>query len=66
MLPVVKSIINDAEMTRHFAKEMSLTLPASSASHFPKLFETLQNVINDDRKIGIEGYGISMTTLEEV
>lgn len=63
----LKKSINDVQLVRYFGKEMSFLLPVTSASQFTVLFSQLdQHVNNPDDNIGIEGYGISMTTLEEV
>ncbi|CAL4074301.1 unnamed protein product, partial [Meganyctiphanes norvegica] len=64
---IVKSVIQDAEFARHYGKELSFILPANSSESFTKLFELLDKNIGDlSDNVGIEGYGVSMTTLEEV
>nr|XP_053640030.1 cholesterol transporter ABCA5-like [Cherax quadricarinatus] len=46
---------------------ISYILPAESAKQFPSLFNQLdQHITVAERNLGIESYGISMTTLEEV
>ncbi|KAK3894585.1 hypothetical protein Pcinc_001659 [Petrolisthes cinctipes] len=63
----LKKTIQDVQLMRYFGKEMSFLLPVTSANHFTELFSQLDKHINNtEDNIGIEGYGISMTTLEEV
>ncbi|KAK7058690.1 hypothetical protein SK128_024720, partial [Halocaridina rubra] len=46
---------------------MSYILPSESAKDFPSLFTLLdKHIRKGEETVGIEGYGISMTTLEEV
>ena len=64
---MVQNIIPEAEVARHYGKEMSFILPAESSSSFQNLFEILDKQISGiEKNVGIEGYGVSMTTLEEV
>lgn len=64
---VLQDIIKEAQLARHYGKEMSFILPSDSVSAFPDLFSLLdQHIKKEVETVGIEGYGISMTTLEEV
>ena len=55
--------VTDARPLSSSGSEMSFQLPFQAVSYFPRLFEELEY---NDRKLGINSYGISMTTLEEV
>ncbi|XP_068227005.1 cholesterol transporter ABCA5-like [Palaemon carinicauda] len=63
----LRKVIKEAQLARHYGKEMSFILPTESVSAFPDLFTLLdQHIKKEVETVGIEGYGISMTTLEEV
>ncbi|RXG71612.1 ATP-binding cassette sub-family A member 5 [Armadillidium vulgare] len=63
----VKGIIPNADIIRHYGKELSFILPSTSSHLFTKLFKTLDSSMEDAGVVtDIESYGISMTTLEEV
>ena len=55
--------IDVASQTRHIAGEMAFSLPYTATKEFGSFFESLNE--NQD-KLGIMSYGLSMTTLEEV
>lgn len=57
--------IPEVQLARYYGKEMSFILPSDSSPHFPSLFKQLDQIISNGSE-GIEGYGVSMTTLEEV
>lgn len=57
--------IPEVQLARYYGKEMSFILPSDSSPHFPSLFKQLDQRISNGSE-GIEGYGVSMTTLEEV
>ncbi|KAK7082388.1 ATP-binding cassette sub- A member 5, partial [Halocaridina rubra] len=64
---IVQDVISDSQLARHSGKEMSFILPTDSTKLFPSLFLLLDRHIKGRiENVGIEGYGISMTTLEEV
>ncbi|XP_076036096.1 ATP-binding cassette sub-family A member 9-like [Oratosquilla oratoria] len=63
---MIKSVIQDAELVRCSAKELSYILPPASSIYFPSLFEVLDGSAAKSESTGLQGYGISMTTLEEV
>ncbi|XP_071532999.1 cholesterol transporter ABCA5-like [Panulirus ornatus] len=63
----VKTVVPGVQIARFYGKEMSFILPSDSTREFPKLFLQLDHHITSaEENIAIEGYGISMTTLEEV
>lgn len=61
----LEKVIPEVQLARYFGKEMSFILPSESSPRFPSLFKQLDQSITDASE-GIEGYGVSMTTLEEV
>lgn len=63
---IVQSVCSNAQLMRHYGKEMSFLLPSDSTESFPTLFLNLDDHMNAEGNSTIEGYGISMTTLEEV
>ncbi|XP_069935833.1 cholesterol transporter ABCA5 isoform X2 [Cherax quadricarinatus] len=63
----LEEVVPRVQMARFYGKELSFILPAESAKQFPSLFNQLdQHITVAERNLGIESYGISMTTLEEV
>ena len=60
---VVTARIAEASMITDAGKEITYQLPFSSCSQFPTLFEYLDGNLD---ALGLESYGISITTLEEV
>jgi len=60
---VVKKYVSNAVMTSSSAGELSFRLPTNASSSFPSLLEILEN---EHVRYGIETWGLSMTTLEEV
>ena len=60
---VVKKHVSSAVMTSSSAGELSFRLPTNASSSFPPLLEILEN---EHSRFGIETWGLSMTTLEEV
>jgi ABC-type multidrug transport system ATPase subunit len=60
---LIKSLIPDAELLNNVGAEQSFRIPFSASSQFVSLFQLI-----DSRKdvLGIQEYGISVTTLEEV
>ncbi|MCL4125297.1 UNVERIFIED_CONTAM: hypothetical protein GTU68_066750, partial [Idotea baltica] len=63
---LVKEVIPQAELARHYGKELSFILPSASSTKFSPLFCALDSNIADAGGSQVESYGISMTTLEEV
>ena len=63
MEQLVKSFVPKAEQVTDVGAELSFILPASSAPSFPDLFSRLDM---DKAPLGIEGFGVSVTTMEEV
>ncbi|KAI9137956.1 hypothetical protein BKA69DRAFT_1094612 [Paraphysoderma sedebokerense] len=59
----VKRYIPGAQESRNVGIELSFTLPYQSVPTFKEFFEALDNGMDC---LGIDSYGISMTTLEEV
>lgn len=60
---IVKKHVSDCQLMRFDGREISYSLPMSSISKFPPLFEELED---SSHTIGLEYISISMTTLEEV
>ena len=60
---LVKSFVPKTEQVTDVGAELSFILPASSAPSFPVLFSRLDM---DKVPLGIEGFGVSVTTMEEV
>ncbi|CAH1274359.1 ABCA5 [Branchiostoma lanceolatum] len=59
----IEEHVPEAELIRSHAMELSYTLPLERVENFADLFSTLDN---NSGTLGIQNYGISMTTLEEV
>ena len=60
---LVKSFVPEAEQATDVGAELSFILPASSTPSFPVLFGRLDM---DKVPLGIKGFGVSVTTMEEV
>ena len=60
---LVKSFVPEAEQVTDVGAELSFILPSSSTPSFPALFGRLDT---DKVPLGIEGFGVSVTTMEEV
>ncbi len=60
---MIEKHVPDYKLERFHAKEVSYTLPTKSVNKFHSLFNDLEL---KGKTCGIESYGISMTTLEEV
>ena len=58
-----KSFIIDAKKVTDIGAELSFILPSSSTPLFPNLFDRLEA---DKFSLGIQSFGISITTMEEV
>ena len=59
----MKSFIIDAKKVTDVGAELSFILPSSFTPLFPSLFDRLEN---DKVALGIQNFGISITTMEEV
>ncbi|XP_078610116.1 cholesterol transporter ABCA5-like isoform X1 [Branchiostoma floridae x Branchiostoma japonicum] len=59
----IQEHVPEAELIRSHAMELSYTLPLERVENFADLFSMLDS--NSD-SLGVQNYGISMTTLEEV
>ena len=69
----IKSLVHEyvpqAEMNRHFGRELSFVLPRQHVAQFPALFNFLESHMKGTKGVpdlGFTSYGVSMTTLEEV
>ena len=60
---IVKEHVPGAQMENNVGAELSYILPAESVSMFEGLFLKLEEQKND---LGIDSYGASVTTMEEV
>jgi ABC-type multidrug transport system ATPase subunit len=60
---LITSYIPDSKLLTDAGAEISYQLPLSSSSHFQALFDYFDEA---SIKLGIESYGMSVTTLEEV
>jgi ATP-binding cassette subfamily A (ABC1) protein 3 len=63
VMQVVKSHIVEAAVQRETGAEMTIVLPKLSAAKFPALFGELEK---RQDVLGIESFGVSVTTIEEV
>lgn len=64
---MIKDHVPNAEKARRHGYELSFILPHDSVSKFPTLFGHIEAEIKcTTSNLGIENYGVSMTTLEEV
>lgn len=62
----VKTILPNAKCVNERGHEISFILPHDGVHTFGKLFSAIENEITTKSRLGIESYGVSMTTLEEV
>ena len=60
---LVKTFVPDAEQVTDVGAELSFILPSSSTPSFPDLFDRLES---DKTGLGIQSFGVSVTTMEEV
>ena len=60
---LVKSLVTEAEQVTDVGAELSYILPSSSTPSFPELFDRLEA---DKVALGIQSFGVSITTMEEV
>ncbi|XP_044763088.1 ABC transporter A family member 1-like [Coccinella septempunctata] len=64
---LVTSHVAKAEKARRHGRELSFILPHNAVNNFAPLFSAIEQEINNQNgKLGISSYGVSMTTLEEV
>jgi len=63
MTGLVTSHVPDSLVLNDVGTEMTFQLPFTASSRFPILFENIEHNVTD---LGIDSYGISVTTLEEV
>ncbi|CAK8683815.1 unnamed protein product [Clavelina lepadiformis] len=59
----VKSHIEGSELQRSTGYELGYTLPITQVDQFAGLFEDLEK---NGKELGVQSFGVSMTTLEEV
>jgi ABC-type multidrug transport system ATPase subunit len=65
ILTVIKSYIPGMKVTNETDTELSVMLPLSDVKHFARMFADLEAEIKR-KESGLQSYGISMTTLEDV
>lgn len=58
--------IPNAKCVGERGHEVSFILPHEEVHTFAKLFSAIEQAITTKSSLGIESYGVSMTTLEEV
>lgn len=63
LLKVIKSKVPDARMESNVGAEVTFILPREQSGLFEKLFAQLEE---DQEDLGIESFGASVTTMEEV
>ena len=63
MEQLIKSFVPEAEQVTDVGAELSFILPSSSTPAFPNLFDRLES---DKDALGIQSFGVSVTTMEEV
>lgn len=61
---MISEKIYNSKFDRQTQSELLFTLPKSETHNFPNLFESIDKMIDDNK--GILGYGIKLTTLEDV
>lgn len=67
IIKMIKEHVPNAERARRHGFELSFVLPHDSVGKFPSLFGQIEAEIKSTvGDLGIENYGVSMTTLEEV
>jgi len=62
----INEFVQNATMLNLSGKEMSFRLPSGSETNFPAMFDEFEQKGGMREELGIGGYGISITTLEEV
>ena len=62
---LVSSYIPDNDLVSDIGTELALRLPLAQSAKFPKLLRAIDDAMASE-KLGVEQYGISVTTLEEV
>lgn len=64
ILPYFKEHLGDLVVKQsEIQSEMTMTIPAEYATRFPQFFQELDSSLE---KLGIQSYGITISTLEEV
>lgn len=63
ILDIIRKYIPTYNIVSNVSAELGVQLPMDQIKNFPALFQEIDN--NKD-KLGIQSYGISITTLEEV
>jgi hypothetical protein len=68
---LIESCVPGAEQSRLFGRELSYVLPRDQINKFPGLFANIESDISKSsgggsEGLGINSYGVSMTTLEEI
>ena len=59
----VSSYVPESRLSSEISAELTYTLPQNSSSTFPQLFDAIQR---EKSNLAIGGYGMSITTMEEV
>jgi ATP-binding cassette, subfamily A (ABC1), member 3 len=59
----IRSHVPEAQMESNVGAELSFILPKEQSSHFEQLFSDLEQ---NRRELGVDSFGASVTTLEEV
>jgi ABC-type multidrug transport system ATPase subunit len=62
-MEIVHSIVPQAKLLTNVGTEVTVQLPFAASSQFSTLFQKLDNTMES---LGIQSYGMSVTTLEEV
>jgi ATP-binding cassette, subfamily A (ABC1), member 3 len=63
VLQRIQSHVAEAQLESNVGAELSFVLPKEKSSQFELLFSDLEN---NRRELGIDSFGASVTTLEEV
>lgn len=61
----VRDYISESKLDRQTNSELIFTLPSNQSYAFPGLFKWLDNS-NEKAALGIKGFGVTLTTLEDV
>jgi len=63
VLERIRSHVDEAQLESNVGAELSFILPREKSSQFENLFNDLEQ---NQQELGIESFGASVTTLEEV
>ena len=65
IVSLVESVIPESRLVADVGTELSMEVPIASSERFPDLLDSVEKAM-DGKQLGIDQYGISVSTLEEV